>query len=107
MRRSPVCRLLTQSGSQPPANGASDRVPIPAIHPASDIGGSDASWVDRAVRGDVVDLAARSPHIHQLFVVQAAQGGAQHLALAAFLKPNPISPEEAGDASRRYCGLSR
>jgi hypothetical protein len=27
-------------------------------------GGSDASWVDRAVCGDVVDLAARSTDIH-------------------------------------------
>jgi hypothetical protein len=42
--------------------------PIPAIHPVPDIrhssGGSDASRVDKAVRGDVVDLAARSTDIH-------------------------------------------
>src|SRR6266850_8339190 len=42
--------------------------PIPAIHPAPDIrrssGGSDASRVNKAVRGDVVDLAARSTDIH-------------------------------------------
>jgi hypothetical protein len=42
--------------------------PIPAIHPAPDIrrssGGSDASRVNQAVRGDVVDLAARSTDIH-------------------------------------------
>ena len=48
-----------------PGNGASDRV---AIHPVPDIrrssGGSDASRVDTSVRGDVVDLAARSTDIH-------------------------------------------
>ena len=43
-------------------------VSIPAIHPVPDIrrssGGSDASRVDTSVRGDVVDLAARSTDIH-------------------------------------------
>ena len=44
--------------------------PIPAIHPAPDIrrssGGLDASRVNQAIRGDVVDLAARSTDIHEL-----------------------------------------
>ena len=42
--------------------------PILAVHPVPDIrrssGGSDASRVDTSVRGDVVDLAARSTDIH-------------------------------------------
>jgi hypothetical protein len=57
----------TQCGSRPEEWRVSS-CPIPAVHPVPDIrrstGGSDASRVDTSVRGDVVDLAARSTDIH-------------------------------------------
>jgi hypothetical protein len=39
-------------------------------------GGSDASRVDRAVRGDIIDLAAANADVLELEVVEAGQIGA-------------------------------
>jgi len=46
------------------------------------------SGVDRTVRGDVVDLAARRTDIRQLPVTQVAQGCSQPLAAAPETLPN-------------------
>ncbi len=60
-------RLLTPTGSRPLGNDASSRVR--PSHPylaeiERSFGGSDAPRVNTPVRGDVVDLAARSTDIH-------------------------------------------
>src|SRR6266516_1287553 len=62
-------------------------------------GGSDTSRVERAVRGDVVDLAARNADVIEFEVIEVGQIGAQPLACAPFLKRSPISPQEAEDAT--------
>src|SRR5256885_8715581 len=64
-------------------------------------GGSDTSRVERAVRGDVVDLAARNADVIEFEVIEVGQIGAQPLACAPFLKRSPISPQEAEDATLR------
>src|SRR5258705_966326 len=66
-------------------------------------GGSDASRVGTSVRGNVVNLAARSADILQLPVAQVAQGGSYPLAFTPLQKRTPISIEKARDAPRR-CG---
>ena len=60
-------RFLTHTGSRPLGNGASGRVqfrPFTVGRYRRSFGGSDASRVDTAIRGDVVDLAARRTDIH-------------------------------------------
>src|SRR6476660_9101574 len=55
--------------SRPLGNGASARVPFrppPLPDIGRSFGRSDASRIDTAVPGDIVDFAARSPDIHQL-----------------------------------------
>src|SRR6266496_1217671 len=72
--------------------------------PESDMhrrGGSDTSWVDRAVGGDVVDFAARNADVLEFEVIEVGQIGSQPLACAPFLKRSPISPQEAEDATLR------
>jgi len=51
---------------------------MPAIHRYQIVGsfcGSDASWIDISVRGDVVDLAARDTDIVGRHVAQVGQLG--------------------------------
>jgi hypothetical protein len=58
-------RLLTQSASAVRLTVSTSGHPLlPDIGCSS--GGSDASRVDTSVRGDIVDLAARSTDIHEL-----------------------------------------
>ena len=63
--------------------------------------GSDTARVDRAVGGDVVDLAARNADVLEFEVIETGQVGSQPLACAPFLKRSPISPQEAEDATLR------
>src|SRR6266481_1569559 len=82
-------RLLTQSASAVRLTVSTSAIhAVPDIRPSS--GGSDASRVDRTVRGDVVDLAARNADVLELPVIEVRQIGSQPLALAAFLKRIPI-----------------
>jgi hypothetical protein len=48
---------------------------VPNISQSS-TGGLDASWIDRSIRDDVIDLAARNADILEFPVIQAAQIGA-------------------------------
>src|SRR6266436_7676645 len=64
-------------------------------------GGSDTSWVDRSVGGDVVDFAARNADVIEFEVIEVGQIGSQPLACAPFLKRSPISPQEGEDATLR------
>ena len=74
--RSPLGRVhLVVSNSRHLVGAGSEDHPAP-----------DASRVDTSVRGNVVNLAARSADIHQLPVAQVGQGGAQFLAIAPLLK---------------------
>src|SRR6266478_5295431 len=67
-------RLLTQSASAVRLTVSTSCHPLlPDIGCSS--GGSDASRVDTSVRGDIVDLAARSTDIHELPVTWVAQCG--------------------------------
>ena len=56
----------THSGSRPPEVARLEvyNLAVYRWQVSQPFGGSDASWVDTSVRGDVVDLAARSTDVH-------------------------------------------
>jgi hypothetical protein len=59
--------------------------------------GQYTSWVNRAVRGNVFDIAMRNADILEVEAIQAIQCGSHLLAFASFLKRIPASPDEASD----------
>src|SRR5882672_2950634 len=55
-------------------------------------------WIERTVRGDIVNFAARNSNVLQFTIVQIGQGGLQPRALPPLQKQIPISIEQAEDA---------
>src|SRR5215475_7044864 len=70
--------------------------------------GSDASWINVPVRGDVVDLAARDADVVELHVAQVGQPGLEPPKLipvakggAAIAEPYQAKPNRCEPLSRR------